>query len=176
MALALGDRRGVDPALRDRFARTGTAHLLAISGLHVGCFYAVVLAGLIPVLRRGPWPLRWKLEGHPDRHGPSRLLERCAQEAEVHPLEVLHDDRGATIDAREVEHLQDVTMPEHAEQARLVAHATGDILIVRPLRIENLDGNHTRETVCVHHLAQVDGTKPSSRHLADEVEAARGLP
>jgi competence protein ComEC len=77
-ALALGDRRGVDPALRDRFARTGTAHLLAISGLHVGCFYAVVLAGLIPVLRRGPWPLRWKLEGHPDRAAAVLALAAAA--------------------------------------------------------------------------------------------------
>ncbi|MCP4873395.1 MAG: ComEC/Rec2 family competence protein [Proteobacteria bacterium] len=66
-ALALGDRRGVGPRLRQAFARTGTAHLVAISGLHVGCFYAALLAGLRPLLRRGPWPLRWKLEGHPDR-------------------------------------------------------------------------------------------------------------
>lgn len=34
-ALALGDRRGLSPELRDAMARTGTGHLLAVSGLHV---------------------------------------------------------------------------------------------------------------------------------------------
>jgi ComEC/Rec2-related protein len=36
LALALGDRRGLEPALRARLSRTGTAHLVALSGLHVG--------------------------------------------------------------------------------------------------------------------------------------------
>lgn len=35
-AMLLGDRSGIDPALRRLFSRTGTAHLLAISGLHIG--------------------------------------------------------------------------------------------------------------------------------------------
>jgi competence protein ComEC len=34
-ALLLGKREGVDPNLNDAFARTGTSHLLAISGLHM---------------------------------------------------------------------------------------------------------------------------------------------
>ena len=34
-ALLLGRRDGVDPAVSDAFARTGTLHLLAISGLHM---------------------------------------------------------------------------------------------------------------------------------------------
>jgi competence protein ComEC len=34
-ALLLGQREGVDPAVNDAFARTGTTHLLAISGLHL---------------------------------------------------------------------------------------------------------------------------------------------
>jgi competence protein ComEC len=36
LALVLGDRSRLDPDLRERFARSGTSHLLAISGLHVG--------------------------------------------------------------------------------------------------------------------------------------------
>src|SRR5262249_48336947 len=34
-ALLLGRREGVDPEVNDAFARTGTTHLLAISGLHL---------------------------------------------------------------------------------------------------------------------------------------------
>ena len=34
-ALLLGRRDGVDPDLNDAFARTGTTHLMAISGLHL---------------------------------------------------------------------------------------------------------------------------------------------
>jgi competence protein ComEC len=41
-ALLLGRREGVDPDVNDAFARTGTTHLLAISGLHLQ-----VLAGLL---------------------------------------------------------------------------------------------------------------------------------
>ncbi len=42
LALLLGDRSEITPQLREDFARTGTSHLLAISGLHLalvgGCF------------------------------------------------------------------------------------------------------------------------------------------
>lgn len=47
-ALILARREGLDPALREAFARSGTAHLLAISGFHVG-----VLAGALFALMRG---------------------------------------------------------------------------------------------------------------------------
>lgn len=42
-ALILAQRDGFDPAVRDRFVRAGLAHLLAISGLHVGLITAVLL-------------------------------------------------------------------------------------------------------------------------------------
>jgi len=42
LALVLGDRSLLDEDLRERFARTGTSHLLAISGLHVGIVALVV--------------------------------------------------------------------------------------------------------------------------------------
>jgi len=51
-ALVLGESRGLPPRVRETFARTGTAHLLAISGLHVG-----MVAGLGALLARRP--LRW---------------------------------------------------------------------------------------------------------------------
>ncbi len=35
-ALLIGDKDGLTPPLRDLFSRSGTSHLLAISGLHVG--------------------------------------------------------------------------------------------------------------------------------------------
>lgn len=43
-ALVLGQREAVDPELRGRFTRAGLAHLLAISGLHVGLIAAALLA------------------------------------------------------------------------------------------------------------------------------------
>jgi competence protein ComEC len=47
-ALAMGDRTGLDDRDREAFVRTGTAHLLAISGLHVG----LVALTLVALLRR----------------------------------------------------------------------------------------------------------------------------
>lgn len=46
-AMLLGDRSGVPDVVNDLFQRTGTAHILAISGLHIG-----VLAGLILIAVR----------------------------------------------------------------------------------------------------------------------------
>lgn len=42
-ALLLGRREYVEPAVRDRYARAGLAHLLAISGMHVGILSATLL-------------------------------------------------------------------------------------------------------------------------------------
>ncbi|MGD8320780.1 MAG: ComEC/Rec2 family competence protein, partial [Gemmatimonadota bacterium] len=47
-ALTLASRQGLDPGLREAFARSGLAHLLAISGFHVGV--VTVLVGVL--LRR----------------------------------------------------------------------------------------------------------------------------
>ena len=51
-ALVLGDRGGLTPAQWEVLARTGTSHLIAISGLHVG-----LVAGLVLVLVRRLWSL-----------------------------------------------------------------------------------------------------------------------
>ncbi len=51
-ALVLGDRGGLAPAQWEVFARTGTSHLIAISGLHVG-----LVAGLVLLLVRRLWSL-----------------------------------------------------------------------------------------------------------------------
>lgn len=52
-ALVLGRRTQLDATARERYARAGLAHLLAISGLHVG-FFAAWLTVLIRWLRLGP--------------------------------------------------------------------------------------------------------------------------
>jgi competence protein ComEC len=54
-ALVLGRRERLDPAVRERFARAGLAHLLAISGMHVG-----ILTGVLLLLGRvARLPRRW---------------------------------------------------------------------------------------------------------------------
>ncbi|HKL50304.1 MAG TPA: DNA internalization-related competence protein ComEC/Rec2 [Wenzhouxiangellaceae bacterium] len=54
-ALTVGDRTAMSPELAERLRRTGTAHLLSISGLHVGMVagLAGLLAGLLatPLIR-----------------------------------------------------------------------------------------------------------------------------
>lgn len=54
-ALLLGKREGVDPDVNDAFARTGTTHLLAISGLHLQVL-AGTLGWVLPLagVRRRP--------------------------------------------------------------------------------------------------------------------------
>ena len=54
-AILLGNREQVDVDRRDKFLKTGTVHLLAISGLHVG-----ILAGLMYVLFKAGWLGRTK--------------------------------------------------------------------------------------------------------------------
>lgn len=53
-ALLLGRRERLDPVVRDRFARAGLSHLLAISGSHVAVFAAVlvVIGGVLRMPRK----------------------------------------------------------------------------------------------------------------------------
>jgi len=55
-AVLLGERRDLDPALRERFRRTGTVHLLVVSGLHVGM--VMVLLEALLRLAGMPWRIR----------------------------------------------------------------------------------------------------------------------
>jgi len=54
-AVLLGDRSGIPKPVRTLFVQTGTAHILAISGLHMGVVAALLLvfAKIIPIGRRG---------------------------------------------------------------------------------------------------------------------------
>lgn len=58
-AMAAGDRSGLTPAMRSAYSRSGTSHLLAVSGLHVGIVFVLVnlLLWGIPAL----WPRRGHL-------------------------------------------------------------------------------------------------------------------
>jgi len=59
-ALALGDRSGLAPAAVEAFRRTGTSHILAISGLHLGILGLLLVPGLRRLLGRVPGlALRW---------------------------------------------------------------------------------------------------------------------
>jgi competence protein ComEC len=53
-ALALGDTASVSPEQRDAWADAGMAHLLSVSGLHVGLVSAALMAVLSAVLRHIP--------------------------------------------------------------------------------------------------------------------------
>ncbi len=57
-ALSIADRSGIGSELRDLFARTGTAHLLAISGLHIGLVasFGFMLGNLFFPLIARIWP------------------------------------------------------------------------------------------------------------------------
>lgn len=52
-ALVVADRRRLDPELRDRYAAAGLAHMLAISGLHIGLI-ALALGIALQLLRQPP--------------------------------------------------------------------------------------------------------------------------
>ncbi|MEG1885620.1 MAG: ComEC/Rec2 family competence protein [Alistipes sp.] len=54
-AMAAGDKSRLTPALRTAYSRSGTSHLLAVSGLHVGMVFLLVNLVLwwMPILRRG---------------------------------------------------------------------------------------------------------------------------
>lgn len=54
-ALTTGRRDALGPELRALFQETGTAHLLAVSGLHVACVYASVAWALSWLAGRAPW-------------------------------------------------------------------------------------------------------------------------
>ena len=59
LALLFGEGRGLTDADRLPFARTGTAHVLAVSGLHVGMVYV-----LVALLTRFIPEIRWRLWVH----------------------------------------------------------------------------------------------------------------
>lgn len=60
LALTLGDRRELSDDVRDLYSDVGAAHVLALSGLHVGILYGVLSFALCGLLRRRS--LRWVRE------------------------------------------------------------------------------------------------------------------
>jgi competence protein ComEC len=54
-AITIGQRQNFDPALREAYSLSGAAHLLSVSGLHVGivAMLANMFLSFLPALRRG---------------------------------------------------------------------------------------------------------------------------
>lgn len=54
-AMTVGDRSGITPELRTAYARSGTSHLLAVSGLHTGMLFLLVnlILWWLPIIHRG---------------------------------------------------------------------------------------------------------------------------
>ena len=59
VALALGDQSGITYSDRQALNRRGIAHLVAISGLHIGWVVALVAGMTTWLYRRLMWPARW---------------------------------------------------------------------------------------------------------------------
>ena len=112
-ALLLGQREGVDPDVNDAFARTGTTHLLAISGLHLqalgvvllfvfralglgrrGAFAAVALATIAYALLVGLVPVGGPVGGD-DARRLHRRHDRSLGPAGEHPGAGRAGDAGA---------------------------------------------------------------------------------
>jgi len=58
-ALTLGYKEDLDPALRHRFQASGAAHVLAVSGLHTGIIYALLIGLLTLGGRARPLYTNW---------------------------------------------------------------------------------------------------------------------
>ncbi|NDY42214.1 DNA internalization-related competence protein ComEC/Rec2 [Dissulfurirhabdus thermomarina] len=57
VAMTLGEKAELEPAVREAFARTGIGHLLAVSGLHLAMVALFAGGGLAWCLRRSRWCL-----------------------------------------------------------------------------------------------------------------------
>lgn len=56
-AMTLGNKRGIAPEMRDSFNKTGTSHLLAISGLHIGMVFMAGFSLFSFLLKRSEYLL-----------------------------------------------------------------------------------------------------------------------
>jgi competence protein ComEC len=55
LALLLGQKQNLDPAIRDGYVQAGVMHILAVSGLHVGIVYAIFLILMKPLKLKKNW-------------------------------------------------------------------------------------------------------------------------
>ena len=60
LALLLGQKESLDKEIRQAYSETGTLHILAVSGLHVGIIYSLLLLPL-SVLKQGHFLRKWYL-------------------------------------------------------------------------------------------------------------------
>ncbi len=60
--MVLGEKRGLGTAVRMAFSVTGSMHILAVSGLHVGLIYGILVFLFSWMPNFSPWPwVRWSL-------------------------------------------------------------------------------------------------------------------
>lgn len=62
-AMTLGDRSYVDSELRERYSRTGSSHIMALSGMHLSVLVAILVLTLMPLTRRYGASVRWLTVG-----------------------------------------------------------------------------------------------------------------
>ena len=87
--------------------------------------------------------------------------ERC----EVHPLDVLHHHRIATVHLHDLHHLQDVVVLQQSQEPRLVAHASHEVFGAGMLPLQHLDRHLTAEAPVRDQIGKVDGAKsPCADH------------
>lgn len=55
VAMTLGDKSDLSDNVRDAYSRAGVSHVLAMSGLHIGIVYGLLLLLMAPLWRRQPW-------------------------------------------------------------------------------------------------------------------------
>ena len=115
------------------------------------------------------------LQGNPNGDFRALTFEILDQVAKVYRLEVLHHHRRAAIQARQVIDVHDVAVAQKTEEARLVANTTTYLFAVRPLCVQELDGNDAREPIRVLFFGQVDRPKTTRGDGTDEAELATSI-
>ena len=97
-AILTGDRSGIPQDTLEDLRRSNLAHLLAISGLHMGLLTGVVFGGLRFALALIPWiALRWPIKkvAAVRRPGGRRLLPCPVRRARLGPAGLCHGHRDA---------------------------------------------------------------------------------
>lgn len=127
-ALAIGERRGISDAQWAVLTATGTNHLMAISGLHIG-----IIAGLVFLLVRRLWALSLRL-------GHALAADRAAAIAALLAAGLYATLAGFAIPTQRALVMVAVTMgavllQRHVQPSRVLALALLLVLLLDPLAV-----------------------------------------